>query len=156
MLQGVTLKAHFLSGPFFMAISNSMNFRINTLIDITETKARRQDNDKFAYKQQANFQTLLQTLGLRTQVFYNNSPSFDKLSTSKFDFSDKYIGKQNVWTFDFYIEYEDGLSLDMLTEDFDLIPIITGLNETIDTDKALFRTTGKDKNILFSVNDQGN
>ncbi|MDA9953462.1 hypothetical protein N9D61_03875 [Planktomarina sp.] len=156
MLQGVTLKAHFLSGPFFMAISNSMNFRINTLIDITETKARRQDNDKFAYKQQANFQTLLQTLGLRTQVFYNNSPSFDKLSTSKFNFSDKYIGKQNVWTFDFYIEYEDGLSLDMLTEDFDLIPIITGLNETIDTDKALFRTTGKDKNILFSVNDQGN
>jgi hypothetical protein len=156
MLQGVTLKAHFLSGPFFMAISNSMNFRINTLIDITETKARRQDNDKFAYKQQANFQTLLQTLGLRTQVFYDNSPSFDKLSTSKFDFSDKYIGKQNVWTFDFYIEYEGGLSLDMLTEDFDLIPIITGLNETIDTDKALFRTTGKDKNILFSVNDQGN
>ena len=153
MLQGVTLKAHFLSGPFFMAISNSMNFRINTLIDITETKARRQDNDKFAYKQQANFQTLLQTLGLRTQVFYNNSPSFGELSTSKFDFSDKYIGKQNVWTFDFYIEYEDGLSLDMLTEDFDLIPIITGLNETIDTDKALFRTTGKDKNILFSVND---
>lgn len=139
-----------------MAISNSMNFRINTLIDITETKARRQDNDKFAYKQQANFQTLLQTLGLRTQVFYDNSPSFDKLSTSKFDFSDKYIGKQNVWTFDFYIEYEGGLSLDMLTEDFDLIPIITGLNETIDTDKALFRTTGKDKNILFSVNDQGN
>jgi len=133
-----------------------MNFRINTLIDITETKARRQDNDKFAYKQQANFQTLLQTLGLRTQVFYDNSPSFDKLSTSKFDFSDKYIGKQNVWTFDFYIEYEGGLSLDMLTEDFDLIPIITGLNETIDTDKALFRTTGKDKNILFSVNDQGN
>ena len=156
MLQGVTLKAHFLSGPFFMAISNSMNFRINTLIDITETKARRQDNDKFAYKQQANFQTLLQTLGLRTQVFYDDSPSFDKLSTSKFDFSDKYIGKQNVWTFDFYIEYEGGLSLDMLTEDFDLIPIITGLNETIDTDKALFRTTGKDKNILFSVNDQGN
>lgn len=139
-----------------MAISNSMNFRINTLIDITETKARRQDNDKFAYKQQANFQTLLQTLGLRTQVFYDNSPSFDKLSTSKFDFSDKYIGKQNVWTFDFYIEYEGGLSLDMLTEDFDLIPIITGLNETIDTDKALFRTTGKDKNILFSVNNQGN
>ena len=156
MLQGVTLKAHFLSGPFFMTISNSMNFRIDTLIDITETKARRQDNDKFAYKQQANFQTLLQTLGLRTQVFYDNSPSFDKLSTSKFDFSDKYIGKQNVWTFDFYIEYEGGLSLDMLTEDFDLIPIITGLNETIDTDKALFRTTGKDKNILFSVNDQGN
>ena len=156
MLQGVTLKAHFLSGPFFMALSNSMNVRINTLIDITETKARRQDNDKFAYKQQANFQTLLQTLGLRTQVFYDNSPSFDKLSTSKFDFSDKYIGKQNVWTFDFYIEYEGGLSLDMLTEDFDLIPIITGLNETIDTDKALFRTTGKDKNILFSVNNQGN
>ncbi len=43
-----------------MAISNSMEFRIDTLIDITETNARRQDNDKFAYKQQANFQTMLQ------------------------------------------------------------------------------------------------
>ena len=42
-----------------MAISNSMKFKIDTLIDITETNARRQDNDKFAYKQQANFQTLL-------------------------------------------------------------------------------------------------
>jgi len=134
-----------------MAISNSMEFRIDTLIDITETNARRQDNDKFAYKQQANFQTMLQTLGLRVNIFYDNSPTFDEISTSKFSFSDKYIGKQNIWSFRFYIEYEGGLTLDTLTKDFDLIPIITGLNETIDTDKALFRTTGKDKNIIFTV-----
>jgi hypothetical protein len=134
-----------------MAISNSMEFRIDTLIDITETNARRQDNDKFAYKQQANFQTLLQTLGLRVNIFYDNSPTFGEISTSKFNFSDKYIGKQNIWTFHFYIEYEGGLTLDTLIKDFDLIPIITGLNETINTDKALFRTTGKDKNITFTV-----
>ena len=136
-----------------MAISNSMEFRIDTLIDITETNARRQDNDKFAYKQQANFQTLLQTLGLRVNIFYDNSPTFGEISTSKFDFSDKYIGKQNVWSFDFEVEFEGAMDLAMLTKDFDLIPIIIGLDETITTDKALFRTKGKDKNISFSLVD---
>ena len=136
-----------------MSISNSMNFRLQTLIDITETGARRQDTNKFAYKQQANFQTVIQTLGLRTNIYYSNSPSFDNILIEKMGFGDKYISKQKVWTFEFNIEYEGGLSLEMLANDFDLIPIIIGLEETIKADKALFRTTGKDKNILFSVVD---
>jgi hypothetical protein len=45
------------------------------------------------------------------------------------------------------------MDLAMLTKDFDLIPIIIGLDETITTDKALFRTKGKDKNISFSLVD---
>ena len=136
-----------------MAISNTMKFRIQTLIDITETGARRQDNDKRAYKQQANFQTLLQTIGIRVNPYYENSPGFEELSIGKIGFGDKYKGKHKVWTFNFYIEYEGGLDINMLTSDFDLIPIILGLEETIKADKALFRTSGSETNILFSIVD---
>jgi len=130
-----------------------MRFRLQTLVDITNTKAHRQGDDKFAYKQEANFQTLIQTLGLRVNVYFDNSPTFEEISLGKIGFSDKYKGKQMVWTFDFYIEYEGGLTVDMLTSDFDLIPIITGLNETINLDKALLRTEKKERNIVFSVLD---
>ena len=136
-----------------MAISNSMKFKIDTLIDITETNVRRQDNDKFAYKQQANFQTLLQTIGLRCNINYDKSPTFDELNIAKLLFSDKYIGKQKMWTFCFEVEYQEALNIDMLNKDFDLIPIITGLEETINLNKALFRTTDKERNILFSIVD---
>ena len=130
-----------------------MKFRIQTLIDITETRARRQSEDKFAYKQEANFQTVLQTIGMRVNIEYQNSPTFEEVSIGKMLFDDKYKGKQMLWTFDFDIEYEDALTLEMLEGDFDLIPIITGLNETIELNKALFKTTGKDVNTLFSVVD---
>lgn len=136
-----------------MAISNSMKFKIDTLIDITETNVRRQDNDKFAYKQQANFQTLLQTIGLRCNINYDKSPTFGELNIAKLLFSDKYIGKQKMWTFYFEVEYQEALNIDMLNKDFDLIPIITGLEETINLNKALFRTTDKERNILFSIVD---
>ena len=152
-MAGVTLKRHFISGAFFMTISISMKFRIETLVDITETKARRQGDDKFAYKQEANFQTVLQTVGMRVNIEYENSPRFEQLSIGKMLFDDKYKGKQMLWTFNFSIEYEDALTLEMLKGDFDLIPIITGLNETIDLNKALFKTTGKEVNTLFSIVD---
>src|SRR6056300_921635 len=130
-----------------------MRFRIQTLVDITETRARRQGDDKFAYKQEANFQTILQTIGMRVNIEYQNSPTFEEIIASKNPFNDKYKGKQMLWTFEFNVEYEDALTLEMLEGDFDLIPIITGLNETIELNKALFKTTGKDTNILFSVVD---
>ena len=130
-----------------------MRFRIQTLVDITETGIRRQSGDKFAYKQEANFQTVLQTVGMRANIEYENSPRFEEIAVGKMLFDDKYKGKQMLWTFEFDVEYEGALTLEMLYSDFDLIPIITGLNETIKLDKALFRTTGQDKNILFSVAD---
>jgi hypothetical protein len=128
-----------------------MKFQLKTLVDITETSARRQDVDKFAYKQQANFQTVLQTIGLRVNLSYDNSPVCESISVANLGFDDKYKGKQNVWTFDFDIEFEGALDIDMLNKDFDLIPIITGLNETIKAPQALFRTSPKDRNIIFSI-----
>jgi hypothetical protein len=130
-----------------------MNFMIQTLVDITETGARRQDSDKLAYKQQANFQTVTQTVGLRVNLYYDETPSVEEVAVGKMGFGDKYKGKQKVWTFKFYIEYEGGLDINMLNKDFDLIPIVTGLTETAKLEQALFRTTPQERNIIFSVID---
>ena len=130
-----------------------MKFRLQTLIDITETNARRQDADKFAYKQQANFQAVIQTIGLRVNLYYDIGPTNESINIAKLGFSDKYKGKQNVWTFDFSIEHENGLTIEMLNTDFDLIPIITDLTETTKLEQALFRTTPEHRNIVFSITD---
>lgn len=130
-----------------------MKFRLQTLIDITETGTRRQDENKFAYKQEANFQTLLQTIGLRTNLSYTKSPEINEITIAKLGFGDKYKGKQKVWTFDFDIEAEGALDINTLNEDFNLIPVILGLNETAKIEQALFRTVNGDTNIIFAVID---
>mgnify|MGYP003565612859 CR=1 FL=1 len=130
-----------------------MRFRIETLIDITETKARRNDGNHVAYKQESNFQSVLQTIGLRVNFDYDKSPQNEEIAVGKMQFGDKYKGKQQLWTFEFEVEYEGALTLEMLNKDFDLIPIITGLTETAQIDKALFRTTPQERNIIFSTVD---
>ena len=126
-----------------------MRFRLTTLIDITGTGTKRQDHDKHSYKQEANFQTVLQTIGLRVNLYYDKGPSVEKVTIEKMGFSDKYKQQQNVWTFEFNIEYEGGLTVEMLDKDFNLIPIILGLDETAKIEQALFRTTPKERNIIF-------
>ena len=42
-------------------------FELTTLVDITKTNARRGE-DKLAYGQQQNYMSVVQTLGLRTNV----------------------------------------------------------------------------------------
>lgn len=128
-----------------------MKFRIMTLIDITHTGTRRQEADRTAYQQEANFQTVLQTVGLRVNLEFDKSPVSEDMSMTKTGFSDKYKGKQRVWTFDFAVPFEGALTLSMLSNDFDLIPFIPGLTETAKIEQAIFRTTPQQCNIVFSI-----
>jgi hypothetical protein len=56
-----------------------------------------------------------------------------------------------VWSFEFEIPYEGAVTLDMLEQDFDLIPFIPGLTETAKFEQAIFRTTPQERNIVFSI-----
>ena len=126
-----------------------MHFIIKTLVDITETNARRGDGD--AYKQQQNFMSVLQTIGIRANPS-NIRVTCEEESTA--DFGSKFKGKQSVWTMRFEIEY-GGTSVDMLIEDFDLVPFIDNLQETTQFDKAIFFTKDtKNKNIIFYEDDK--
>ena len=128
-----------------------MKFKIQTLVDITRTGAGRQEANKIAYRQEANFQTVLQTIGLRANLEFEKSPLFEEITLTKISFGDKYKGKQRVWSFEFEVPFEDAVTLDMLNNDFNLIPFIPGLTETAKFEQAIFRTTPQERNIIFSI-----
>jgi hypothetical protein len=123
-----------------------MQFTVKTLVDITETNARKVD-DPYGYRQQQNWMSFLQTASLRVNI-YPVSQTVNKEAASQF--GSEFKGKHNVWTVTFDIEYEGGLDTEMLVEDFDLVPIITDLDETAKINNNVFRTKDpKYTNIIF-------
>jgi hypothetical protein len=126
-----------------------MRFCIKTLVDVTQTNARK-GQDPIEFSQQANFNTMYNTIGLRS-----NPTEFD-ISVEKVDLKDlgfgsNYKGKHNVWTVEFRVEADESTNVDFMNVDFDLIPVITGLTETVDLDKGLFITLSNHgrTNVLF-------
>jgi len=131
-----------------------MRFIIHTLVDITETHARRGEDPK-QYRQQQNFLTVMQTIGLRVNPTYVKAPEVVKEVPSKLGLGTSYKTKQSVWKYVFDMEYEGALDIETLVNDFDLIPIITQLDETAEFDNAHFLTKDTAKcNILFEIVDK--
>ena len=131
-----------------------MRFKLYTLVDITETKARRGD-DYTLVRQQQNFLTVLQTIGLRANPSYNTSPIVLEAVPKSLNLGTEYKGKHTVWTFEFDIEYEDATDINMLISDFEYVPVISGLDETVKFNNDSFIT--KDSsicNIFFEVSDK--
>jgi len=129
-----------------------MKFTLETLVDITQTDARRTDGDTQAYHQQQNFLSILQTIGLRVNVNVTKKPVCEEKTIK--GFGSNFTGKQKVWTLPFEIEFEDAVSLQILKDDFNLVPVITGLTESARINKSVFRTKdSKDRNIIFKLVD---
>tara|TARA_R110000851_G_scaffold333450_1_gene513371 strand:- start:4365 stop:4757 length:393 start_codon:yes stop_codon:yes gene_type:complete len=127
-----------------------MKIMITTVVDITQTGARRGDTILLV-NQQANYNTTIQTIGLRVNI--NPILCTEKIgNVSKFGFGSAIKGEQRYWEFTFESEYEEALTLDMLTSDFDLVPIIINLNETSSITNSVFRTNHpNDGNIVFEI-----
>ena len=122
-----------------------MAFIIKTLVDITNTNAKREN--KFEHQQQQNYLTLLQTISLRSNPNIIEPPTVNKVSTQKdFDVS----GNNNVWTMVFDFEAANSHSVEMLTGDLDLVPVIVNLHETIELEPSAFFTTNGKINTVFS------
>jgi len=137
---------------FLSAISKFM--KVYTLIDITETKQHKSNSmDNIAINQQANFMTFVQTLTLRTNIYFDQSPTVEKISTAKLKklgFGEDYKGSHHVWTLECKIDegQEFPNPIDLL-KDFDLVPVVSGLNETIKINNNVFRAQGKQQNIVI-------
>ena len=130
-----------------------MKFTIQTLIDVNKTDVRRHEHPKLV-NQQANFNTLYNTLGLRT-----NPDKFtvtnEKVAVANLGFGSEYKNKQLVWTVDFEVEQIDSTNTDLMIEDFNMVPIIAGLDETIKLKNKMFVTLdNKFTNILFERTDK--
>jgi hypothetical protein len=127
------------------------SFTIQTLVDVTETRAfKHQDGTELAKLQQQNFMTMLQTIGLRANPIFNIGPVVEETNLENCFFGTAYKGIQRVWTFKFDIEYDGafvdavGNDVGLLSSDLHYVPVITDLTETIDLRLAVFDTSSTD------------
>ena len=130
-----------------------MNYKLYTLVDITHTGQHRPEQGKehLRFKEQ-NFNTLIHTLGLRSNIWFDVSPEAIEVAGRLVGFDTDEILR--VWRFDWSTErehlYEDnGDPVAFLKQDFHLIPYIAGLDESMQQNYAVFNTADTGKNIVF-------
>jgi|11BtaG_2_1085332.scaffolds.fasta_scaffold01265_14 hypothetical protein len=128
------------------------SFNLHTLVDITETNEYRPSNGQLRYRQQQNFQTVINIIGLRANVITIKSPVVSL--SSNYKFGNLYKTKQKVWTYVFSIEQEGAIEKDMLIHDFNHVPVIIELEETAEIRNKLFLTKGDYTNIIFDIIDK--
>jgi hypothetical protein len=118
-----------------------------TLIDVTHTGATRPNQgSQLQIDQHRNFITLRQCVELRSVVYYDELPSFEKVDIKGLGFGSAYKGKQLIWKFKFspdrvgvYVD-DRGNSIGFLLDDIHGVPVIKNLTETVNIDKAVFDT----------------
>lgn len=107
----------------------------------------------FARKQQSNYEVLIQTLSLRTQVHDISNCKVVNENVKKHKFDKSYKGKHNVWSFTYNVEHTDALArnnnpIGVLLQDCHNLPMLTDLNETV-SDKYI---NCENPNIYFVLN----
>lgn len=129
-----------------------MRFKLETLVDMSETGEHRGVDQKKC-SQQANYNTVIQTLGLRSNIVPVSLKK--RLVDLKYtELGNAYSGTHLAWVFVFDVE-SGGNSIVFMNRDFSLVPIITGLDETVILNTNMFVTqNAKWRNIVFNeVND---
>jgi len=134
---------------FFLLVNNIMRLQAITLVDVTETREKR-DGDTKKYSQQSNFNSLVQTINIRANMI---PISCEKKSggISQYKLGENFKNKHNYWIVTFESEREI-VSIDdaTLQEDFTLVPVVLNLGETAKIKDPVFNAadTGE-KNISF-------
>ena len=130
-----------------------MEYKLYTLVDITHTGQHRNEPGKESLRwKEQNFQTVLQTLGIRANVVFVNGPISSEVAGRIVGFDTDDIIR--VWRFDFSTEREfvyesNGNPVGALVEDFMMVPYIAGLDEAMEQRYAVFNTEDPGKNIAF-------
>lgn len=116
-----------------------MIFQLITLVDITQTNARR-GHDMFEQKQQQNFLTVLQTLSLRSNAVVDSEPKSFFDDAEHYGFGEDYHGNNQLWKLNF--SYESSLEniLELVLDDLNYVPFIPNLNESVFFDLSVFQT----------------
>jgi hypothetical protein len=126
-------------------------YRITTLVDITRTDPDKADPDLFRHHQQANFNSLRQTIELRSNVEWQRDPEKrDGRLPPPFE------GRASHWIWEFENEREDLFLKDgdqtlLLKQDLQGVPVITGLEETAEIVPAAIQTLGKNINTWVEI-----
>ena len=121
-------------------------FRVLTLVDITKTGIQKEKIDPLKKKQQDNYQTLLQTLEMRANIFTEDDPIEITMDWSNLG----YGKKERTWVWNFYIEQDDIFRIN----DINYIPFNTECNETAKFKQNFFSASIKPINIIFESVDK--
>lgn len=111
-----------------------MQYRLHTLVDITNTGQYRNELGKEqARHQQQNFDTLLNTIGMRCNLNFITPPRVIEDIPQKYGLSGN--DQSKIWVFDWRTEAENTFAEDddyvaLLKRDFALVPYINNLTET--------------------------
>jgi hypothetical protein len=131
-----------------------MDYKLYTLVDITHTGHYRPNNNNDADRcKEQNYNTVIQTLGLRSNIEVIHQPHAIEVRGRLVGFDTDDIIR--VWRFDWRTEqdlYSDNDdSVAFLKQDFHLVPYIGGLDELMEQRYTVFSTTDPGKNIVFHL-----
>jgi hypothetical protein len=127
-----------------------------TLVDITNTGIIKYSvADEHQRNQQRNWETVVQLLGLRTQLLRIKPTGILHKDLNSYNFGSNYTGEHKIWVFEFDVEFQDiykvgNNDFQILIDDFTQIPIITNLDETSSFSLPIFYSSETDKNIYFN------
>lgn len=131
--------------------TRNYHYQAFTLVDITNTGVTQQVSKQ--RNQQRNWETILQLLGLRSQILAYTQCS-SKEDPIHYEFGNNYSGSHMIWIVNFTVEFSEIYKVandpvGQLIMDFNQVPIITGLDETATFPVPLLYTVGEWKNIYF-------
>jgi hypothetical protein len=142
-----------LFGVLFCWLKYVMEYKLYTLVDITHTGQNRLEIGKEHLRsQEQNFNTVIHTLGIRSNITWVYKPAVVEMRGRLVGFDTDEIIK--LWRFDWATEngydYEqDQDPIGMLKQDFQLVPYIKGLTESMEQAYPVFITDGPGRNIVF-------
>lgn len=127
-----------------------MSYQIYTLIDITQTGKNRGRHDAGKeVDQQNNWMTFQNCAMLRTNMEFSQVTVKEDI-VDQYMFGKQFDGKQKIWSVTATPDRPDAVTIDMLKDDFDMIPMINQLDESINQHNDMFSTKNDETcNILF-------
>lgn len=137
-------------------MNNQYLYQGFTLVDITPTGVTTHTaKQELERNQQRNWETIQQILSLRTQPTIIATDNFTN-DVNQYNFGINYTGQHRIWTFKFAVEYADIYQegpdkFGLVKYDFKITPVILGLSETAQPERALFYPKGPWNNIYFKT-----
>jgi hypothetical protein len=122
-------------------------YKIITLVDITRSTPNRSETDQLKLGQQANFNSLLQAIGLRANIDWVIDPQ--QCSGA---LPDNLGGKAVHWLWEFdterdFVFQKDSDPVGLLVDDLNGVPVVDRLNNSVEISPACFISKGDSANI---------
>ncbi len=128
-------------------------YTVITFVDITRTNPTRSETDKLKLAQQSNFNSLVQAIGLRSNISWEQDPKMHSGC-----YHGVFEGKANHWVWTFDTERDDvfldkGNPVALLIEDLHGVPIIDKLLDTVEIYPCVFKTKDQEINTWILANE---